>query len=209
MIWSFGNNGVGYIFGRDIEEEKKSIHMAVVFNEFNSWFKDTFKIDGWPPGLGITGRRLYLRKLIKLEKRIELEQLEQLERLQQLEQLERLQQLGRLEQPQQLQQLELTCLDYRQVKIEKNAVIYCDIPYQDTENYGNEFNHKDFFDWANDQKNPVFISEYEIKDGRFLLLKEISHRSTFSAGGLKSIPTVERLYGNKIAYDIIQKALNI
>lgn len=37
-------------------------------------------------------------------------------------------------------------------------------------------------------------------------LKEFQHRTTFSIG--KNDPVTERLYGNKIAYEIIQKALN-
>jgi len=205
IIWSFGNNGDGYLFGKDIEEEKRSMHQAVVFDEFNDWFIKTFKINKWPPFLNITGKRLYLKALIRNMGRVDLQQLQQLqqlERLQQLQQLERLQQLQRLER---LERLELTNLSYEKVNIEKLSVIYCDIPYYGTADYGNTFNHKIFFDWANKQENPVFISEYEIKDERFYLLKEFVHRSTFSSGGSKNIPVKERLYGNKIAYDIIKK----
>jgi hypothetical protein len=85
-------------------------------------------------------------------------------------------------------------------------VIFCDIPYYGKADYGKMFNHDEFFDWADRQKSPVFISEYEIKDDRFFLLKEFEHRSTFSSGGLKSVPVVERLYGNRIANEIIKKA---
>jgi hypothetical protein len=93
------------------------------------------------------------------------------------------------------------------VKIEPNSVIYCDIPYKGTAEYGNSFSHIDFFNWANAQENPVFISEYKVDDTRFFLLKEFVHRTTFSSGGLKNTPVTERLYGNKVAYDIIQKAI--
>jgi hypothetical protein len=197
IIWSFGNNGEGYLFGKDIEQEKRSTHQCVVFDEFDDFIVKTFKISKWPNSLSITGKRLYLKMLLRdLKKRVDLQRLEQLERLERLEQL------------QQLQQLELTNLDYRKVKIEKSSVIYCDIPYQGTADYGDTFNHKEFFDWAAKQENPVFISEYDIKDDRFHVLKKFSHRSTFSGGGAKNIPVVEKLYGNKIAYDIIQKALN-
>ena len=190
IIWSFGNNGDAYLFGKEIEEEKRSMHQAVVFDEFNDWFINTFKINKWPPFLDITGKRLYLKALIRNIKRIDLQQLQQLERLQQL------------------QRLSFTNKSYEEVKIENNSVIYCDIPYQGTADYGNIFNHKKFFDWANAQENAVFISEYEVKDTRFFLLKEFSHRSTFSSGGSKNIPVKERLYGNKIAYDIIKNFRN-
>ena len=38
IIWSFGNNGKKYVFGKEIEEKKRSMHMAVVFDEFDEWF---------------------------------------------------------------------------------------------------------------------------------------------------------------------------
>jgi hypothetical protein len=187
IIWSFGNNGEGYLFGKDIESQKRSMHQAVVFDEFDEYFKETFEIHKWPNSLDITGKRLYLKRILAHKKqRVDLEQLEQLE---------------------QLERLQLTNLDYRKVKIENKSVIYCDIPYFGTADYGDTFNHKDFFNWAAAQENPVFVSEYEVKDDRFYLLKEISHRSTFASGGNKNIPVMERLYGNKIANDIIQKAI--
>jgi len=197
IIWSFGNNGESYLFGKDIEDKKRSMHMACVFDEFDDFMKQTFKIDKWPNSLDITGKRLYLKKLIN--SRVELE------RLQRLEQLERLQQLQQLQQLEQLQQLHFYNNSYDEIKIEKNSVIYCDIPYKGTADYGNTFSHTKFFDWAASQTEPLFISEYKVDDERFFLLKEFKHRSTFSSGGCKNIPVTERLYGNKIAYDIIEK----
>ncbi len=197
LLWSFGNDGKYYLFGKDIENQKRSMHQAVVFDEFDQYMKDTFKLDKWPNKLSIQGKRLYLKKICN--QRIDLEQLER------PQQLERLQQLQQLEQLERLQQLELTNLDYKQVKINPNSVIYCDIPYQGTKDYGNTFSHKEFFDWAAEQVNPLFISEYNVSDDRFFLLKEFKHRTTFSSGG--NSPVVEKLYGNKIAYDIIQEAI--
>ena len=194
IIWSFGNDGRSYIFGKDIENQKRSMHQAVVFDEFDDFMMDTFKMDKWPNKLSIQGKRLYLKRVIN--QRVGLERLEQLERLERLEQLEQLEQL---------QQPLLTNLDYRQVLIEPNSVIYCDIPYQGTRDYGNTFSHKEFFDWAASQQRPLFISEYNVSDDRFYLLKEFKHRTTFSSGG--NNPVVEKLYGNKIAYDIIQDAI--
>ena len=192
IIWSFGNNGDDYLFGKELEQQKRSMHMAVVFDEFDDLFKNGFGIDKWPNHLDITGKRLYLKMQIRALKkdRCDLQRLQQLERHQQVQQLER------------LQQLNFTNLDYRLVGIKPNSVIYCDIPYSNTSMYDGDFSHKDFFDWAAAQQNPLFISEYEVKDPRFHLLKEFVHRSTFSNSG--NIPVTERLYGNKIAFDIIQ-----
>lgn len=190
IIWSFGNNGEDYLFGKEIEAQKKSMHMAVVFDEFDDWMIDNLKIDKWPGSLNIVGKRLYLKLLIRNVGRVDLQRLERLERLQQL------------------QQLEFTNLSYEQVEIKPNSVIYCDIPYKGTVDYGNSFNHAKFFDWAHEQTNPLFISEYEVKDSRFYLLKEFTHRSTFASSGNKNIPVKERLYGNKQAFDIIQEAIS-
>jgi len=187
IIWSFGNNGEDYLFGKDIESQKRSMHQACVFDEFDDYFIKTFGIDKWPNDLDITGKRLYLKHLIRYIGRVDLQQLQRL---------------------QQLERLSLSNLSYEQVKIELNSVIYCDIPYLGTAEYGDTFNHAKFFDWAAAQDNPVFISEYDIKDDRFYLFKKFTHRSTYSSGGLKSIPVVEKLYGNKIAYEIIEKARN-
>ena len=195
IVWSFGNNGRGYIFGKEIENQKRSMHQAIVFCEFDDFMKGSLKLEKWPNHLTITGRRLYLKMLVRNEKRLDLQQLG---RLEQLEQLERLQQLERIQQP------SFTTLDYRQVKINNNSVVYCDIPYLGTVDYQSNFSHNDFFEWAANQNNPVFVSEYEIKDSRFYLLKEFTHRSSFSA--IANIPVTERLYGNKLAFDIIQNA---
>ena len=183
ILWSFGNNGKDYLFGKEIEEEKRCMHQAVVFNEFNDLFKEIFGFSKWPSGLNITGRRLYLGAIARKAKRAALQQL------------------------QQLQQLEMTNLDYKQVKIKESSVVYCDIPYKGTAGYSNSFSHDEFFDWASEQKSPVFVSEYEIKDKRFFLLKEISKRTTFSSGGLKNTPVIERMYGNEMAYELIRDAL--
>jgi hypothetical protein len=38
IIWSFGNNGDAYLFGKELESQKRSMHQAVVFDEFDDWF---------------------------------------------------------------------------------------------------------------------------------------------------------------------------
>jgi hypothetical protein len=208
IIWSFGNNGESYLFGKELESHKRSMHQAVVFDEFDIFMKDEFGLSEWPNRLDVTGKRLYLNHHLRMLKRVDLQQLQRLERLQRLQQLEQLERLQQLPQLQQLERLQLTSLDYRQVQIHPSSVIYCDIPYKGTASYGDEFNHGEFFDWAASQMCPLFISEYAIDDDRFHLLKKISHRSTFSSGGAKNIPVVECLFGNKLAYEIIERARN-
>lgn len=92
--------------------------------------------------------------------------------------------------------MQFTALDYRDVNIEDNSVVYCDIPYLGTVGYGNGFNHQEFFDWAATRDFPVYISEYEIDDARFKLFYEIDKRVLLSAEKYKTQTKQERIYWN-------------
>src|ERR1035437_7630129 len=122
-IWSFGNNGKNYLFGKEVEETKRLAHMVVVYKDLkalNSLNTQGINIGNKILNLStIYARRLYIRECVTRDKKVndlqrleQLQQLERLQRLEQLQQLERLQQLHQLQQLQQLQQLELTNLSY-------------------------------------------------------------------------------------------------
>ena len=192
FCWSFGNNGKNYLFGKDSEPKKKSFHNAVVFNRFDDYAKEVLGIDHFFDNQGITERRLFCRSKIASYYKLgyssdDILNLEQLQRLQRLQQL------------QQLQQLQFYNKDYRDIFIKDNSIVYCDIPYKGTACYGNEFNHDEFFNWACEQKNPVFISEYEIIDKRFYKLKEIDKISLLCATNKRTVKK-ERLYVNKAGF---------
>ena len=195
-LWSFGNNQKHYLFGEDIEPYKRSLHMAVVFDEFDDTAQQVIKLKEWPKEVStITQRRLYIRQRVKFDKPhlrpTELERLQRLQQLQQLEQLERLQQLQQL---QQLQRLSFSSFSYEQVAIKPNSVVYCDIPYQGTNDYG-AFEHRQFFDWAASRTFPVYISEYNIDDSRFKLVYEIERKTKLSHKG-QTAHHSEKLYWN-------------
>ena len=214
--WSFGNIGEGYLFSEDIEEYKRSIHMAVVFDEFDEISEKTLGFTKWPAlARTIKQRRYYLRQLLEHYRKTkipyhlhkflshrqmielqQLQQLQQLRQLQQLEQLERLEQLQRLQQLQQLQRLTLTSKDYRDVEILHGAVVYCDIPYKGTADYGNSFSHKEFFDWTSSREFPVFISEYDVADPRFKLVYRVDKRCMLTQSGESNKVKQEKLYWN-------------
>ena len=78
-------------------------------------------------------------------------------------------------------------------KIPAGAVIYCDIPYENTNRYDVEFDHAQFFDWACAQTAPVFVSSYEIPDARFECVMEIPKRSLINNNGAGKL-MAERLY---------------
>lgn len=85
-------------------------------------------------------------------------------------------------------------LDYAKVEIPKDSVIYCDIPYEDTNVYNKAegFDYERFYDWCEHQTQPVFISSYQMPDDRFDCIEEFSHRSTLSATANNLV--TERIY---------------
>jgi hypothetical protein len=222
-IWSFGNNQRNYLFNPDIEEYKRSMHQAVVFDEFDELAASTLGFKKWPSiAKTIKQKRIYLRQKIEhyrvteipkfLHKYLSqsqlsqlhtidnLRKLQQLERLQQLEQLERLEQLEQLEQLERLERLERLSFysdSYEKIEILPNSVVYCDIPYKGTADYGNDFNHKKFFDWASSRNFPVYISEYNIGDDRFKGVYSIGKRVLLNDNDKKLIKS-EKLYWNGV-----------
>jgi site-specific DNA-adenine methylase len=213
-VWSFGNNQVGYMFGKESEPYKLAGHELVINKNVEmikrlipnipqKYIDGILKQDSWHKrrtALNVVSRRLKTR-ILELQQLERLQQLEQLERLQQLEQLERLQQLERLEQLEQLERLErlerleLSALDYRDVSVPDNAVVYCDPPYQGTAEYKEGgFNHSEFWDWVRvvSKKNPVYISEYNSPDD-FKAVLRFQQKSTY-AGGKNDKQPDERLF---------------
>lgn len=200
IVWSFGNNGEKYLFGKDIEQGKRSLHNAIVFNQFDDYAKEVLECDEFKCGYGIKEKRLHLKSRINFLKspRMDLEQLQQLERLQRLQRLQQLEQLERL---QQLERLHFSKLSYDQVEIKPDSIIYCDPPYSNTEKYDVDFNHKKFLDWADSQENPVFISEYKINDKRFRPMFKIKKVQRLSPKS--RIQKNEMVYVNQAAFDLL------
>ena len=73
-------------------------------------------------------------------------------------------------------------LDYEEVAIPEDSVIYCDIPYEDTNVYNKAegFDYERFYQWCERQTQPVFISSYQMPEDRFDCIEEFTHRSTFA-----------------------------
>jgi len=200
ICWSFAGNQKNYMFSQQIEPYKKSMHMAVVFDEFDCLVKEVFGFDKWPTNIKtIKAKRSYLWQLIwfyrvknKLPK--VLHQFLPNKQLDRLEQLERLQSLQRLEQLQGLNKLNFSSKDYRDVEILPNSVVYCDIPYLNAAKYG-EFNHQEFYEWAVSREFPVYISEY-VMPHNFICVYDIDKRSMFYGDKSKTLIKSEKLYWN-------------
>ena len=64
-----------------------------------------------------------------------------------------------------IKNIEFIVSDYLDLKIPKNSIIYCDIPYNNTKQYlaSKDFNHNEFWDWCREKSkegHQVFVSEY-------------------------------------------------
>ena len=76
------------------------------------------------------------------------------------------------------------CCDYREWQNIKDAVIYCDPPYQGTTQYSAEkFDSTTFFDWCRivGQNNILIISEYEAPED-FIKMETFPMRSRLGLG---------------------------
>ena len=87
-------------------------------------------------------------------------------------------------------------LDYEEVAIPEDSVIYCDIPYEGTDGYLEKgqggFDYERFYQWCERQTQPVFISSYQMPEDRFDCIEEFTHRSTLSATANNLV--TERIY---------------
>ena len=180
-IWSFGNQGDAYLFGKDKEHIKKLGHDFVCFGKDIPGVPNIAETD-------MRVRRLYLQRYIKNNtgERYQLEQLQQLERLHRLQRLQR------------LQRLEINCGSYLDYKYQKGDIVYCDPPYEDTAKYDNVgFNHKQFYDWVASREYPVYFSSYEISDNRFNVVWQTEKQSLLNNSKETKKVVTEYLYCNK------------
>lgn len=108
-----------------------------------------------------------------------------------LQRLQRLESLERLERLQSLQRLEPSAVDYRDIKIRPDSVIYCDIPYAETDGYSVEFDHTAFYKWCRKQTELTFISEYAMPDD-FICIAEFEKSALLSGGGSHKV--IEKVF---------------
>ena len=115
-----------------------------------------------------------------------LQSLESLERLESLQSLERLERLERLQSLQSLPgALTVYSMDYREMRFDEPGIIYCDPPYMSVyakgKDYGSEFDAEAFYSWCEAQKLPVYISEYQMPEERFVCIAEWDKVTTIAA----------------------------
>ena len=202
-VWSFGNKGMDYLYSRELEPYKKALHemlFAETVQQRRVLYRKVVQLlhdqlgKASPASLQSLESLQRLQRLQSLERLQSLQSLERLQSLQSLQRLQRLQSLQSLGSLQSLESLETTQLDYREVEIKPDSVIYADPPYRGTEKYGKAgFDHEAFYDWCEQQTAPLFISEYQMPEDRFTCIAEWSRVSSLCATN-NSLRVTERIY---------------
>lgn len=184
-IWSFGNSQKGYMFGSEIEQSKKAVHDLIVHNKFSdeiSFLKGLipdnildidYKVNK-EKRLMITGIIKKALENVDVNPRTyyDTQALNSLVRSENLERLQKstmLEELTRLERVQSLERLErVDYIDFIKSipdEVLKDAIIYCDPPYEDTATYAVDgFNHIEFWQWFRDTPFCVYVSSYNAPD---------------------------------------------
>lgn len=212
IVWSFGNNGQTYLYGKEVEPFKKALHYAIVYGdyslmkEYNGW--DLSPLDRYSTW---NERRLFYRgELIKTLPGVhkkgshyycdKFQQFDIIQHLQQLERIQNVQKLGYAPLP------SITSTDYQYVSILPNSILYCDIPYRNTEKYDSDFDYERFYDWTKTQKELVVISEYDMPDN-FICIAEYDKRALFSST-VKNKVAKEKLFIPKHQKELYQTLMN-
>ena len=175
LVNSFGNNRRSYLYSEEFSDLKHNLAIEIIKNHdtFSGYRKtDTYKNAYRPFDIG---------------KEDVFQVLQQLQRLQQLERL------------QQLSRIEVTNLDYTGFSEVKNAILYLDPPYQNTELDGYSvkyFDNQSFYNWAYEmsKKNIVLISSYEISDERFGCVYEFKKARCTLQRGTNNNNKTEKLF---------------
>lgn len=191
-VWSFGNNGANYMFGKDLEETKRLGHNLAVFgraSDLEAIHKYGIEIpDKVLSYKTLKQRRMFISGWSRNRKRFDIERLEQLQRLQQLERLERLQRLERRG---------VSYIDIDPKSFEKTAIVYLDPPYEGTADYLNGINHNQLYEWIEKIEVPVYLSSYK---SPLKPVMALNHRTTLNGGGSKEeSKRVEWLFWNGIS----------
>lgn len=95
-----------------------------------------------------------------------------------------------------LKDVKWSCMDYREYDDIFDSLIYCDIPYKNTTDYGTEFDHDKFWSWAEEKSkhNIVLVSEEQAPDTWSIVWQQEIKRTMDNASRSK---TIEKLFIHK------------
>ncbi|WP_353990639.1 DNA adenine methylase [Lacticaseibacillus paracasei] len=159
-VWSFSNNMSDYLWGRGQTEDNKLLATrAMFYGDTDTWSDSLFTVTRNKQS--IAEKYMAYHKWRREVMNTHGSQAGEIERLAQLEQLERLQQLSQLQQMQQLERLEYSTLDYHDLIIQPDDIVYCDPPYVNTSKDYGGWDPDAFYAWiATCPAKQIYISEY-------------------------------------------------
>ncbi len=203
IAWSFGNNQRDYLYSREIEPYKKTVHemlYAPTPNERRLKFKEVCRLMGKvkcrPYDMEFAEKSERFNSLKMGVVRTKLQSFEATNRLVEIADSRTTGAVGRGATPFFKGEYEMKVADYRDIDILPDSVIYCDIPYKGTREYRRDiFDHNAFYEWALAQTAPLFISEYSMPSD-FECVAEFERVSTFSATN-NSLRKIERIFRPK------------
>lgn len=188
MCYSFGNNGKSYLWGEDVAEMKliaSKMLMSESLKERVGYYRQFLK--------------MLSKKIVSSCDNAEVETIMKrastLENFQNFTRVENIERLFRLRSIKaESFDVSVNSGDYAEVDVSESGVIYCDIPYHNTNKYSSgSFDYERFYSWAESQKNPVFISEYWMPEDKFKCIAENEKTSSYSASS-NNTKTVEKLF---------------
>ena len=196
MCFSFGNDCRSYMYARGLEPYKRALHYAIFWKDIAPWAElcpetaDALAA-GLAPNEDRKQRRVQAGHFIVESLRAQItagtltpdilqnpiyrqikDTPHRLQCLQSLESLERLQSLQSLPGA-----LTAYSTDYREMRFDEPGIIYCDPPYKDTADKSKDyadtsFDAEAFYSWCERQSLPVYISEYQMPEDRFVCIAE-------------------------------------
>lgn len=190
-VWSFGNHGRYYLYGKDVEIAKKPIH-DLLFSPSQETLEKAIRESGLP----ISDEILTLPDADSRYMFFKRNGYANTEHWW-YEVIPRIQRIFEVAQSRLLDSIKITNKCYSDIDIltpPEETIIYCDIPYIGTERYVvGAFDHDSFFDWARDSPFRVYISSY---DAPFPSVWEKKTVSTLSSIN-NALSVTEKLFVNR------------
>jgi len=188
-IWTFGNNGKDYLYGRKVEPIKHQLHKIIVecsvgtLQNFSYIGEDTM----WEIAKCFQINDLHSRRKVILKI---LKNCANNSQVKYIEHLTRLNAIQGIEEIENRNAITFISLDYKDVEIPENSVVYLDPPYRDTHGYQEDVFHDELDEWAKNCGEACYMSEYKAP---FEVVQEWQKRTTLCATA-NDIQTVEKLY---------------
>lgn len=160
ICFSFGGNMRSYAYSPANENLKRALHYAIFFGDHKPFL--TLTGINLTPVLTISDLR---------ERHIAAKNLVNgggifIKTLPNINRLNRINRLSTEFSEKEMKRLTIGSVDFAEVEIPNDSVIYCDPPYRGTDDYrkAKGFNHDRFYEWSLRQTVPVFVSEYAMPE---------------------------------------------